>query len=160
MKVRAGEKDNQTHLLLGPWVHGVDSTAKTRSGEREFGPTAAIDYDGVVLRWMDHYVKGMDNGVDQEKPVRYFVMGRNEWRESDRWPPAAVETPMFSSPHPPAVYLPGDCKPRSSNIKRASVNSYPIQPIPWRRTPTILQEPTIMQGCRSEPMSLHSILLR
>jgi putative CocE/NonD family hydrolase len=66
--------------------------------EREFGPTAAIDYDGVVLRWMDHYVKGMDNGVDQEKPVRYFVMGRNEWRESDRWPPAAVETPMFFVP--------------------------------------------------------------
>ena len=95
VKVRAGEKDTQTHLLLGPWVHGVDSTAKTRSGEREFGPTAAIDYDGVVLRWMDHYVKGMDNGVDHEKPVRYFAMGRNEWRESDKWPPAAVETRCF-----------------------------------------------------------------
>src|SRR5580765_1350850 len=26
------------------------------------------------------------------------------------------------SPHPLAVYLPGDCKPRSSNRKRASVN--------------------------------------
>ena len=65
-----------THLLLGPWVHGVDNTAKTRSGEREFGPTAAIDYDEVVLRWMDHYLSGINNGVDHEKPVRYFVMGR------------------------------------------------------------------------------------
>jgi len=98
VEVRAGEKDTQTHLLLGPWVHGVDSTAKIRSGEREFGPTAAIDYDEVVLRWMDHYLKGMDNGVDHEKPVRYFVMGRNVWRESDQWPPAAVETPMFFAP--------------------------------------------------------------
>jgi len=98
VSARAGEKDRQTHLLLGPWVHGVDSTAKTHSGEREFGPTAAIDYDDVVLRWMDHYLKGKDNGVNHEEPVRYFVMGRNEWRASDQWPPAAVETPMFLAP--------------------------------------------------------------
>jgi uncharacterized protein len=98
LKARAGQKDPRTHLLLGPWVHGVDSTAKTRSGEREFGPSAAIDYDDVVLRWMDHYLKGIDNGVEREKGVRYFVMGRNLWRETDQWPPAAVETPMYLAP--------------------------------------------------------------
>src|SRR5450631_28301 len=95
---RKAEKDPRTHLLLGPWVHGVDSTAKTRSGERELGPTAAIDYDEVVLRWMDHYLKGMDNGVDREKPVRYFVMGRNQWRDGDQWPPTARETSAFLAP--------------------------------------------------------------
>jgi putative CocE/NonD family hydrolase len=89
LKARAGQKNPRTHLLLGPWVHGVDNTAKTHSGEREFGPAAAIDYDEVVLRWMDHYLWGMDNGVERENAVRYFVMGRNEWRESDVWPPAA-----------------------------------------------------------------------
>ncbi len=98
LKAREGEKDPRTHLLLGPWVHGVDNTEKTRSGEREFGPTAAIDYDEVVLRWMDHYLKGMDNGVDREKPVRYFVMGRNQWRDADRWPPAAKGMPAFLAP--------------------------------------------------------------
>jgi predicted acyl esterase len=72
----------------------VGSTAKSRSGEREFGPTAAIDYDDVVLRWMDYYVKGVDNGVDREKAVRYFVMGRNQWREADQWPPSANQMPM------------------------------------------------------------------
>jgi putative CocE/NonD family hydrolase len=100
LKSRAGEreKDARTHLLLGPWVHGVDNTEKTRSGEREFGPAAAIDYDEVVLRWMDHYLKGIDNGVDREKPVRYFVMGRNQWREADEWPPAAREMPIYLAP--------------------------------------------------------------
>jgi putative CocE/NonD family hydrolase len=98
LKARAGDKDARTHLLLGPWVHGVDSTARTRSGEREFGPTAAIDYDEVVLRWMDHYLRGMDNGVDREKPIRYFVMGRNQWRDADQWPPAATKTPVFLFP--------------------------------------------------------------
>lgn len=89
LKARTAEKNPRTHLLLGPWVHGVDNTEKTRSGEREFGASAVIDYDEVVLRWMDHYLKGVDNGVGREKPVRYFVMGRNEWRDSDNWPPAA-----------------------------------------------------------------------
>lgn len=98
LRSRAGEKDTRTHLLLGPWVHGVDSTARSRSGEREFGPSATIDYDELVLRWMDHYLKGIDNGVDREKPVRYFVMGRNQWQDADRWPPTAREVPMFLTP--------------------------------------------------------------
>lgn len=98
LRARAGEKDAHTHLLLGPWVHGVDNTEKTRFGEREFGASAAIDYDDVVLRWMDHYLKGVDNGVDREKPVRYFVMGRNQWRDTDQWPPAAKEMPLFLAP--------------------------------------------------------------
>jgi putative CocE/NonD family hydrolase len=67
----------------------VASTRKTKAGEREFGVAAPIDYDEVVLRWMDRYVKGLDNGADREKPVRYFVMGRDEWRDADVWPPAA-----------------------------------------------------------------------
>jgi len=96
LQARASEKDKHTHLLLGPWVHG--GTAKNHSGEREFGSTAAIDYDDVILRWMDHYLKGVDNGVDREKPVRYFVMGRNEWREADQWPPVTKKTPMFLAP--------------------------------------------------------------
>jgi uncharacterized protein len=98
LKARSGEKDAHTHLLLGPWVHGADNTEKTQSGEREFGPTAAINYDNVVLRWMDHYLKGIDNGVDREKPVRYFVMGHNQWRDADQWPPAAKEMPLFLAP--------------------------------------------------------------
>src|SRR5437868_3854570 len=95
LKARAGNPDPQAHLLIGPWVHGVDNTAKTKSGERQFGPAAAIHYDEVVLRWMDHYVKGIDNGVERDKPVRYFVMGDDQWRQADSWPPAAKSPSYF-----------------------------------------------------------------
>ena len=98
LKSRSGQTEPATHLLLGPWVHGVDSTAKTRSGEREFGPDAAIDYDEVVLRWMDHYLRGIDNAVDREPPVRYFVMGTDQWRTAQAWPPVAVATAFYLSP--------------------------------------------------------------
>jgi putative CocE/NonD family hydrolase len=98
LTARAGEKDTRTHLLLGPWVHGVGNTRKIKSGEREFGASAAIDYDDVVLRWMDHYLKGIENGVEREKPVRYFVMGTNQWRDSDAWPPPGRTAPFFLAP--------------------------------------------------------------
>ncbi|HYA22670.1 MAG TPA: CocE/NonD family hydrolase [Terriglobales bacterium] len=88
-KSHAAQSDAGTHLLLGPWVHGVDSTASPHSGDRDFGSAAIIDYDEVVLRWMDHYVRGIDNGVEKEAAVRYFVMGANRWREAANWPPAA-----------------------------------------------------------------------
>ncbi len=98
LKSRAGQKNPETHLLIGPWVHGVTSTAKTKSGEREFGPSATIDYDEVVLGWMDHFLRGMKNGDDRERPVRYFVMGDNHWRDADAWPPAAQSTPYYLLP--------------------------------------------------------------
>jgi putative CocE/NonD family hydrolase len=65
LRSRVNEPDIRTHLLLGPWVHGVDSTKTVRSGDRSFAPAAAIDYDEVVLRWMDHYLRGINNGVDK-----------------------------------------------------------------------------------------------
>jgi uncharacterized protein len=95
--LKARGNNGRTHLLLGPWVHGVDNTAKTHSGEREFGPAAAIDYNAVVVRWMDHYMKGIDNGIERDKPVRYFVMGADRWRDSDVWPPIASQLRLFLS---------------------------------------------------------------
>jgi len=95
LKARAGAPEPQTHQLIGPWVHGVASTAKTKSGDRHFGPAAAIDYDEVVLRWMDHYLRSVPNGVAKEKPVRYFVMGDDLWREADVWPPASRSTSYY-----------------------------------------------------------------
>jgi uncharacterized protein len=84
-----GEKDARTRTIIGPWTHGGQE--KTRAGEREFGPSAAIDYDELILRWMDRYVRGMQNGVDHEKPVRLFVMGKNVWRDEDAWPLARAD---------------------------------------------------------------------
>jgi uncharacterized protein len=84
LKERQGDKDPRTHTIIGPWTHGGEE--KTRAGEREFGPSAAIDYDELILRWMDRYVRGIENGVDREKPVRLFVMGKNVWRDEDAWP--------------------------------------------------------------------------
>jgi predicted acyl esterase len=41
---------------------------------------------GEILRWHDHWLKGIDTGIMQEPPVQYWVMGANEWRSGTDWP--------------------------------------------------------------------------
>ncbi len=93
---RAGEKDPRTKLLIGPWIHGVDATGSTVSGDRKFGASAKIDYDQVVLDWLDHYVKGIDNGVASWPNVKYYVMGDNTWQAETAWPPGKTASePLY-----------------------------------------------------------------
>jgi len=48
------------------------------------------------LRWFDRWLKGIQNGVDEEPPVRVFVMGENIWRNENEWPLARTRyTPFY-----------------------------------------------------------------
>lgn len=47
-------------------------------------PVHALHHE--LLRWYDHWLKGIDTGVLDEPPVRYWVMGANEWRTGEDWP--------------------------------------------------------------------------
>jgi putative CocE/NonD family hydrolase len=130
LKARTAASDPQAHLMIGPWVHGVASTAKTKSGEREFGAAAAIDYDEVVLRWMDHYLQGSANGVEKEKPVRYFVMGANQWRDADAWPPVSTAASYYLvSPKPGEIHGSLSASPPRENKSFAFFVSDPAKPV-------------------------------
>jgi putative CocE/NonD family hydrolase len=95
VSARRGAGGSNTRLIIGPWAHGVAGTARSRVGKREVGEQARIDYDEMILRWMDHYLRGIDNGVEREKPVRVFVMGAGRWVESDRWPVATDSLVLY-----------------------------------------------------------------
>lgn len=77
----------RSRLVLGPWSHGVPAvTGDWREGGRDFGPDAFLDYDALVLGFMDEHVRGLPGGQGRAAPVRFFVMGENRWREADVWP--------------------------------------------------------------------------
>lgn len=87
-EARAGQR-----LLIGPWNHG-GMRAGNPIGAIDFGMRSAgaeIDVDGLHLRWFDRWLKGIDNGVDAQPPVRIFVMGANQWRSEQEWPLARTE---------------------------------------------------------------------
>ena len=100
MTARRTEGDPRTALVLGPWVHGVASTASTKAGDREFGADAAIDYDALVLGWLDWQLKNDVTGWKLPKRVHYFLMGENAWHDADTWPPASHMATYFLSGPP------------------------------------------------------------
>ena len=89
MRNHAHSEEARQHqkLVIGPWSHGTNWTSSYH--EQEFGLHAsgmATDLTALQLRWMDRWVKGIENGIENEKPVRIFVMGINRWRDEDDWP--------------------------------------------------------------------------
>ena len=91
-------------LLLGPWLHGrFKETNKT--GELTYPENAKFAMDTHMIRWFDHYLKGIDNGVTKEPTIRYYVMGAvdeadapgHEWRTAADWP--IPMTPTAYYPH-------------------------------------------------------------
>jgi len=85
-------RDRQ-HLLLAAWNHSGISRGNP-IGTHDFGMRATggiIDSDGIQLRWFDRWLRGIENGVDHDPPVRLFVMGSNQWRHEHEWPLARTD---------------------------------------------------------------------
>jgi uncharacterized protein len=82
--------NKRKHLLLGPWDHGA------RSNVSPWRKTVLPQFPWhmEILRFFDHYLMGLDTGLDQESPVHSFTMGDETWQESPSWPPQIPPTVM------------------------------------------------------------------
>ena len=136
----SGSKTGPVSLLMGPWTHGARSV--THSGNVDLGQSATIDnipgaglgtdFNHLRLRFFDRWLKGEDNGWEEEPPVKLFVMGGGSgrknshqrldhggrWRSEAEWPlTRALNTPFYlhsggglstrnpDGEHPPTNYL-------------------------------------------------------
>ena len=77
-------KHSYQKLTLGPWGH-TDTAGRT-IGDHDFTESAIIDLQRDYLRWFDHWLKGVDNGIDKEPLVSLFVMGSNKWLHGQTYP--------------------------------------------------------------------------
>jgi len=48
-----------------------------------------------MLRWYDHWLKGLDTGAMDDPPVRYWVTGEEGWRFAADWPPPEARWTKF-----------------------------------------------------------------
>ncbi|MEM6416075.1 MAG: CocE/NonD family hydrolase [Pseudomonadota bacterium] len=85
---------NKKKLTLGPWGH-YPATDTPRNN-------AYIVLKTIEqLRWFDHFLKGIDNGVMDESPVSYAIAHSEkewEWRNATEWPvPESSLKPFYFS---------------------------------------------------------------
>jgi len=78
----AGQGDtDEIRVVVNPCDH-----LNNVVGDRSFGDDASKDEVGLAIRWLDWVMRGLDNGVGAEPPVRIYVMGANTWRFENEWP--------------------------------------------------------------------------
>jgi predicted acyl esterase len=83
--------------LIGPWAHGWPHLAR---------PGPAIGFLQEALRWWDHWLKGVDNGIMDEPMLRVWMQ---DWmapaRAVDRWPGRWVAEPIWPKALAPQLVL-------------------------------------------------------
>ncbi|MBI2771543.1 MAG: CocE/NonD family hydrolase [Burkholderiales bacterium] len=151
-------------LILGPWTHG--NRWETFSGDVDFGPAAALEgnlarsFLDLRLRWFDRYLKGRDNGVDQEPRVRLFVMGGGSgrknaqgrldhggrWRAASQWPVPGV------APHRMYMVAGGRLTPWApeAHSSHAGFVFDPGDPVPTVGGSVVSRPPAILAGAYNQ----------
>jgi predicted acyl esterase len=96
-------------FLGGCWgIYGLHLPGAFRAWEKinapkkmVIGPPIYLDrpvyqYQYESLRWFDYWLKGIENGIMDEPPIRLFVMGTGRWKSTNEWPlPETKWTPFY-----------------------------------------------------------------
>lgn len=77
----SGRKKSPHKLIIGPWIHGAQSAP--RAGDLEFPATAGLDFNNWRLRWFERWLKGVENGIENEAPVKLFIMGGGDGHKTE-----------------------------------------------------------------------------
>ena len=128
-------RDNQ-YMIIAPTEHchmyrlrDPHVTGGRNMGRVHFG------LDEIVYSFLDHYMKDAPNGFPESQPdVRYFVMGANEWRSAEQWPPPGATTmTMYLASDGGANTLHGDGRLTQDLPEPVQHDSYlydPMNPVP------------------------------
>lgn len=141
-------------LLIGVGGHAGGGR---KIGEVDFGPGLQSDETEIMHRWYDYILKGIPNGLDKEKPVKIFVMGKNEWREENEWPLArALNIPYYLQSGGTANSLRGEGRLAPQIEKTSAIDRFtydPVHPVPTHGGPLCCMRSLLHAG----PMDQRSV---
>ncbi len=134
---------DEQYAIIGPGLHcqyGPDEDSSEHdlriggSDGRDAGD-ARYPYRKYIIGWFDHFLKGKDNGVLQHHPkVTYYLLGKNEWKDSPSWPPpGAVTKKLYLSSNGGANSMFGDGVLQSSAPAQDAPDKFtynPATPVP------------------------------
>lgn len=92
------EVANNQYLVIAPTLHcGYKrATENTMVGAMSVGD-ARLNYDELIYGWFDHWLKndGKSDFLANLPRIQYYLMGKNEWKTADTWPPKQADMTSF-----------------------------------------------------------------
>ena len=80
-------------LLIGPWTHdGVYIDGE--QGQLQFN-NASKYYRMREKQFFDRWLRDIPLEVEDVSPISYYLMGKNQWRTTEGWPPAGTKDVSF-----------------------------------------------------------------
>ena len=125
------------YAIISPTTHCASERATNRTtvGELAVGD-ARLHYFETYLAWFDHWLKGNERAIDALPHIQYYVIGRDAWRTSDRWPVKGMrETAFYLGSGGGANSAKGNGVLSLKPPRRAQVDTFtydPANPVPSR----------------------------
>ncbi len=92
-------------VILGPWQHSGNSRYDMHGVS--FGSKALrFDLDYIYFQWFEHFLKGIENGIEKTAPVEYYTVGEEKWKTAENWPVPQTKTAD--------IYLAGEGRAQTS----------------------------------------------
>ncbi len=142
-RAMAAKNSTPQRLVMGPWTHETMRQGFSWAGDVDFGADSVWGektYNEARLRWFDRWLKDVPIGIEDDPPVRIFVMGGGNgrrtreghlshggaWRDEREWPLArAMLTSYYlRSGGGLSTEVPGQ------NDPRAEYSFDPANPVP------------------------------
>lgn len=121
-------------VMMGPWAHLYP---------HDGSPTPRVDLLGELIRYWDHWLKGIDTGLMDEPPLRFYLQDHvppagqythrdGRWVQEPAWPSPNVETralylnagTLDAAPGPGAeMHV---CSPQTSGVAGGDMMSFAL----------------------------------
>ncbi|HKO96643.1 MAG TPA: CocE/NonD family hydrolase [Pyrinomonadaceae bacterium] len=82
---------NTHRAIVGPWNHGGSQNASPYQTAQSQRVMLQFEW----LRFFDHYLKGIDTGLETQKRFYYFTLGEEKWKVTNTWPIAGTSMTRF-----------------------------------------------------------------
>jgi uncharacterized protein len=150
-RLSAGPDADRQFLLVGPWHHYPWGD---RAGERRFQGGAGTPATSVAqVEFFNHFLR--DEGAFDRRPVRYYVMFGEGWKDAPSWPPPqASEVSYFLSSDGAANTAGGDGRldPEAPDAAEPCdvYHYYPRYPVPAHGGHSCCDPELTAMGCRDQ----------
>lgn len=118
-----------TRLYLWGTFHVFENASTPNASKKlmiyppGFPPRPHTSYHDETVRWYDYWIKGIDNGIMDEPPIKIFVMGINKWKFENEWPLARTQWTKF--------YLHPEGHLSNDAVSNTSAADTFVQPAPY-----------------------------